>query len=129
MDFNHTRLRMAAIFGLLAVALGAFGAHGLKSHWESTLAAAEVAYRIDVWKTASHYHLAHAIVLLVLTFAFPGARQASASWWSFVAGISIFSGSLYALCLTGLKWLGAITPIGGVLLMLGWLLLAFQRRK
>jgi uncharacterized membrane protein YgdD (TMEM256/DUF423 family) len=129
MDFHQPRLRTAAILGLLAVALGAMGAHGLSSHWVATLDAVEAAKRIDVWKTASHYHLAHAIVLLVMTFAFPSANQARISWWSFVGGITVFSGSLYLLCLTGIKWLGAITPIGGVLLMLGWLLLAFQRSE
>jgi uncharacterized membrane protein YgdD (TMEM256/DUF423 family) len=126
MNFNHCRLRAAAIFGLLAVALGAMGAHGLQSHWNATLEAVEAAKRVDVWKTASHYHLAHAIVLLVMAFAFPAPKQAGAAWWSFVGGITVFSVSLYVLCLTGIKWLGAITPIGGVLLMLGWLLLAFQ---
>lgn len=129
MMFSIGRLRTAAIFGLLAVALGALGAHGLQSHWDSTLAAPEAAHRLDVWRTASHYHLAHAIVLLVLAFGFPEPRQASAAWWSFVGGIAVFSGTLYVLCLTGMKWLGAITPIGGVLLMLGWLLLAFRRGK
>jgi hypothetical protein len=64
-----------------------------------------------------------------MAFAFPLPKQAGVAWWSFVGGITVFSGSLYLLCLTGLKWLGAITPIGGVLLMLGWLLLAFQRIK
>ncbi len=127
MTFSSSRLRIAAIFGLLAVALGAFGAHGLKSKWGSTLTAEEVAYRLGVWHTASQYHLAHAIVLLVLAFAFADVKQARAAWWSFIFGILIFSGSLYMLCVTGLKWMGAITPIGGVLLMLGWLLLAFQR--
>jgi uncharacterized membrane protein YgdD (TMEM256/DUF423 family) len=129
MTFSTARLRVAAIFGLLAVALGAFGAHGLKTRWEAALAPAEVTYRLDVWHTASQYHLAHAIVLLVLARAFADPRQVRGAWWSFVLGIVIFSGSLYALCLTGLKWLGAITPIGGVFLILGWLLLAFHRDK
>jgi uncharacterized membrane protein YgdD (TMEM256/DUF423 family) len=129
MNFNHCRLRAAAIFGLLAVALGAMGAHGLQSHWTATLDAVDAAKRVDVWKTASHYHLAHAIVLLVMAFAFPLPRQAGAAWWSFVAGIVLFSGSLYLWCLADVKWLVYITPFGGVLLMLGWLLLAFQRSE
>jgi uncharacterized membrane protein YgdD (TMEM256/DUF423 family) len=129
MTFSPARLRTAAIIGLLAVAFGAMGAHGLKSNWEGTLDAVEAAKRVDVWKTASFYHLTHAIVLLVLAFAFPEPKQARGVWWSFVVGIAVFSGTLYVLCITGMKWLGAITPIGGVLLMLGWLLLACQRRK
>lgn len=127
MTVNSSRLRTAAILGLLAVALGAMGAHGLKSHWEATLDAVEVAKRVDVWKTASFYHLTHAIVLLVLASVFPEPKQARGAWWSFMGGIVVFSGTLYVLCLTGMKWLGAITPIGGVLLMLGWLLLVFPR--
>jgi uncharacterized membrane protein YgdD (TMEM256/DUF423 family) len=129
MTFSPARLRIASILGMLAVGLGAFGAHGLKTRWEGSLAPAEVSYRLDVWHTASQYHLAHAIVLLVLALAFAGPGQARGAWWSFVIGIVIFSGSLYALCFTGVKWLGAITPIGGLLLILGWLLLAFHRDK
>ena len=129
MTFSSSRLRIAAVLGLLAVALGAFGAHGLKTKWGATLSAEEIAYRLGVWHTATQYHLAHAIVLLVLAFAFADAKQARAAWWSFMLGIVVFSGSLYLLSVTGLKWLGAITPIGGVLLMVGWLLLAFQRSQ
>lgn len=127
MTFSPVKLRAAAILGLSAVALGAFGAHGLKSHWEATLTAAEAAYRLDIWKTASIYHLAHSIVLLVLAFACPVPHQARIASWSFVIGVNIFSGSLYSIAITGIKAFGAITPVGGVLLMLGWLLLAFQR--
>ena len=119
-------LRAAALFGLLAVALGAMGAHGLKAHWEGTLTAVEAAKRVDVWKTASLYHLTHAIVLLLLAHAAPLRARAC---WSFAIGIVVFSGSLYTLCLTGIKWLGAITPLGGVMLMLGWLLLACSRSE
>jgi uncharacterized membrane protein YgdD (TMEM256/DUF423 family) len=118
-------LRVAALTGLLAVALGAFGAHGLKTHWDATLTAADAAYRLDTWKTASVYHMVHAVVLLALALArvSPGASR------SFFYGLIIFSGSLYTLSLTGMKWLGAITPIGGLLLMLGWLLLALPQKK
>lgn len=127
MNANLSRLRVAAIFGLLAVALGAMGAHGLKTHWDSTLDVAEAARRLDVWRTAALYHLVHAVVLLVLAFAFQSPQKGRWAWRSFIAGILIFSGSLYVLCLTGINKLGAITPIGGLLLMVGWLLLAFQR--
>lgn len=120
---DPNKLRMAAMLGFLAVTLGAMGAHGLKSSWDAALPAAEAAHRLDVWKTASHYHLIHSVVLLVLAYAFPERDRGTWITASFTGGILIFSGSLYALCLTGMKWLGAITPIGGLLMMLGWLLL------
>ncbi|MEY4485059.1 MAG: hypothetical protein RL693_2511, partial [Verrucomicrobiota bacterium] len=119
MKADPEKLRNAAIFGFLAVALGAMGAHGLKTSWSATLAPEVVAYRLDIWKTASHYHMVHAIVLLILSYAFPLPSQGRWTFRSFVTGIVVFSGSLYALCLTDLKWLGAITPIGGGFLMLG----------
>jgi len=110
-------IRIAALTGFTAVALGAFGAHALKEVLErnGTLA---------LWHTAVLYHLAHAVVLLVLS-ARPGAR-CSAAFWCFVTGVVLFSGSLYLLSLTHLKWLGAVTPLGGVSLLAGWLLLAIQ---
>lgn len=129
MKADPEKLRNAAIFGFLAVALGAMGAHGLKTHWSATLTPDVVAYRLDVWKTASHYHLVHAVVLLILAYAFPLPSQGRWTVRSFVAGIVIFSGSLYTLCLTDMKWLGAITPLGGGLLMLGWLLLILTPRS
>lgn len=127
MSFSPVKLRVASVLGFTGVALGAFGAHLLKGHWEGSLAAAEAAYRIDIWKTAVFYHLAHAIVILVLAFGCPEKHQARLATWCFVFGINIFSGSLYLLAITGLKWMGAIVPIGGVLLLLGWILTA--RRK
>jgi uncharacterized membrane protein YgdD (TMEM256/DUF423 family) len=127
MTFSPVKLRAAAILGLTAVALGAFGAHGLKSHWEATLTTAEAAYRLDIWRTGILYHLAHAIVLLVLAFGCPEKHQARIASWCFVFGINIFSGTLYLLALTGMRWMGAIVPIGGGLLLLGWLLLIFLR--
>jgi uncharacterized membrane protein YgdD (TMEM256/DUF423 family) len=126
MTFSPVKLRAAAICGFLAVALGAFGAHGLKSHWEATLEVSEAAYRLDIWKTAVFYHLAHSVVILVLAFACPAVHEGKLATWSFLLGINIFSGSLYSLAVTGIKWMGAITPLGGVFLLLGWLLLAFQ---
>ena len=108
--------RLAALAGFLAVALGAFGAHGLKPVFDQngTLA---------VWQTAALYHLVHAVVLFVLAQRAVVARVAFAL---FGAGIVIFSGSLYALALTNVKWLGAITPLGGLCLLAGWLTLAWQ---
>ena len=116
---NPTRaLRLAALAGFLAVALGAFGAHGLRSTLEAT-------GRIANWETAAHYHLVHAVVLLVIALRVPVARF---SFALFGIGILIFSGSLYALALTNLKWLGAITPIGGLCLLGGWLTLLLKPR-
>jgi len=121
---NAQKLRVAAVMGFLAVALGALGAHGLKTSWQESFGLEEALYRIDVWKTASLYHIVHAIVLLLLAYVHPTAGQGRWIWNSFLSGIFVFSGSLYILCLTGIKWMGAITPIGGLFLLCGWLLLA-----
>src|SRR5688500_20343138 len=99
--------------GLLAVGLGAFGAHGL----QRALATAEdAARRLEWWRTAAQYHLAHALALgLVAVLAGRGAE--SAAGWAgglFGAGVLLFSGSLYVMSLTGARGLGAVTPIGGL---------------
>ena len=127
MNFSPVKLRAAAVLGFTGVALGAFGAHFLKSYWEGSLQPAEVAYRLDIWKTGVFYHLAHAIVLLVLAFGCPEKHQARLASWCFVIGINIFSGTLYLLAITGMKWMGAIVPIGGALLLVGWLLTAVRK--
>ena len=116
-------LAVGAVNGFLAVALGAFGAHGLKN------APGMDAYRLGVFETGAHYHLAHALALVALAVAMDrlpeSARPlARAAGWCFAVGILIFSGSLYALALTGVRALGAITPLGGVGFLLGWALLA-----
>ena len=110
--------RLAAVAGFLAVAVGAFGAHGLQPVLEKngTLA---------VWHTAALYHVVHAVVLLVLA---QKAAVARVPFALFGAGIVIFSGSLYALAVTNVKWLGAITPLGGVCLLAGWLALLWKPR-
>jgi uncharacterized membrane protein YgdD (TMEM256/DUF423 family) len=102
--------RMAAAAGLLAVALGAFGAHGLKTLLAQNGTA-------DIWEKAVFYHFIHAVMLYVLATRKPLAVVA---WWSFFAGIVVFSGSLYVLAATNIRWLGAITPVGGASLLLGW---------
>lgn len=107
-------LRISALLGFLAVALGAFGAHGLKSLLEQNGTAAN-------WQTAVFYHFIHAVMLYVLASREPVKRG---PWWCFLAGIAVFSGSLYVLALTNLKWLGAITPLGGTAFLAGWLWLA-----
>jgi len=113
-----TALRIAALAGFLAVALGAFGAHGLRATLEAT-------GRIANWETAAQYHLVHAAVLLALALRGTVARL---PFTLFGAGIVIFSGSLYVLALSNLKWLGAITPLGGLCLIGGWLALAIKPR-
>ena len=102
--------RIAAVLCFVAVALGAFGAHGLRSTLEAR-------GMLDVWNKAVFYHFIHALALLVL--ALYGAANRSA-WWLLFAGIFIFSGSLYVMALTNIRWLGAITPIGGLCFLAGW---------
>ncbi|MFN0067203.1 MAG: DUF423 domain-containing protein [Limisphaerales bacterium] len=108
--------RVAAVLGFLAVALGAFGAHGLKPVLErhGTLA---------TWDTAVLYHAVHAVALLALAAR---ARVPAFTAWCFVSGLVVFSGSLYLLSVTGVRWLGAITPLGGVAFLVGWAALAWQ---
>ena len=101
----------AAILGATGVALGAFGAHALKAMLEAN-------DRIDTWETAVFYHLVHSLALLILSTQ-PSMRRST--FYCFVGGVAVFSGSLYLLCLSGLNWLGAITPIGGICLIAGWL--------
>ena len=107
---NNLAVRFAALMGLLAVALGAFGAHGLK----------EVLTRHDtvaIWEKAVFYHFIHAVMLFVLAQRQPIQHG---PWLGFFVGIVIFSGSLYLLAVTNARWLGAVTPIGGLSLMVGW---------
>jgi len=102
--------RIAAVIGFLAVALGAFGAHGLKNLLEQNGAAA-------IWEKAVFYHFIHAVMLFLLAGRKPFAAGA---WWCFLVGIVIFSGSLYLLAVTNEHWLGAVTPIGGASFLAGW---------
>ena len=118
-----------AIYGLLSVALGAFGAHALKNTLTEEL--------LKTWDTGSRYLAMHAAVLLIVGVWARVETQAGASLdptmrWAalcFFLGTLIFSGSLFALCLTGVRALGAITPIGGLTLMAGWVLLAMSAAK
>jgi uncharacterized membrane protein YgdD (TMEM256/DUF423 family) len=107
-------LRVAAGLGLLAVSLGAFGAHGLKDLLARNDTAA-------IWEKAVFYHFIHAVMLFLLAGRAP---LRAGPWLSFLAGILIFSGSLYLLAVTNARWLGAITPLGGVSFLAGWLWLA-----
>lgn len=111
---NSTATRVAAIMGFLAVALGAFGAHGLK----------DLLVRngtVAIWEKAVFYHFIHAVMLFVL--AQRPVFQAG-PWISFLIGIVIFSGSLYLLAVTNVRMLGAITPFGGISFLVGWCWLA-----
>jgi uncharacterized membrane protein YgdD (TMEM256/DUF423 family) len=127
MKTGLVQLRVAACLGFLAVALGAFGAHALRGGWEAALPAAEAARRVDVWRTAELYHLTHAVALLALALAGAGLRFVWA-WRCWIAGVVLFSGSLYLWAVTAQKWLVFVTPVGGVLLLAGWLSLALCRR-
>ncbi|HQQ73554.1 MAG TPA: DUF423 domain-containing protein [Pseudomonadales bacterium] len=115
---------MASISGFLAVVLGAFGAHGLKNRLTPDL--------MDIWHTAVQYHFWHTLALLgigiLLNQGLP-PKWLTLSGWLFTAGIVIFSGSLYILCLSGIRWLGAITPIGGTLWLAAWACLCYSAAK
>ena len=108
---STTATRVAAAAGFLAVALGAFGAHGLKNILAQNGTAV-------IWESAVFYHLIHAVMLFLLAGRKP---LAAGPWWCFLTGIVIFSGSLYLLAVTNVRWLGAITPVGGISLLAGWL--------
>jgi uncharacterized membrane protein YgdD (TMEM256/DUF423 family) len=109
----------SAVGGFFGVALGAFGAHGLKARFEHL---PDAARRLEWWATASNYHLIHALALglvAVLAATHPGKLVATAGGLM-LAGLVVFSGSLYAMALTGATGLGAVTPVGGLLLLGGW---------
>jgi uncharacterized membrane protein YgdD (TMEM256/DUF423 family) len=113
-------LSLAALLLFAAVGLGAFGAHALKARLAPDMQA--------IWQTAVQYHAWHALGLLALglfTMQRPEAPGASLAAWLFVAGIVLFSGSLYALALSGVRGLGAVTPFGGVAFLAGWLAFAW----
>jgi uncharacterized membrane protein YgdD (TMEM256/DUF423 family) len=112
----NTWARVAAISGALAVALGAFGAHGLKAH--------VTVEGLETWKTAAHYHLIHSVLLFVCALA-----PFEAKWTKRLisTGIIIFAGSLYIYVISGVKFFAIITPLGGLSLILGWTSLLFAR--
>jgi len=118
-------LGSGALFAFLGVAAGAFGAHALKERLD--------AYSLGVWNTAVQYQMYHALSMVALAaLAYVGGAGPSArvAGWCFGIGILVFSGSLYLLALTGIKWLGAFTPVGGLLFLVGWIVVvaeAFRR--
>jgi len=113
------RFGAAAMF--LAVAAGAFGAHGLKSRLTPEMLA--------VWETGARYLAYHGLALFVVAWladAHPGGAVTAAGWL-FVAGCAVFCGSLFALALSGIRWLGAVTPLGGLAFLAGWACLLLAR--
>lgn len=111
-----TTLRLCALFGGLAVGLGAFAAHGMKDHYDPA--------QLQTFETGVRYQMYHALALFCCgVLGRLGARTGLAAWL-FLVGIVLFSGSLYALVWTGVKGLGAVTPFGGVAFLAGWLVLA-----
>jgi uncharacterized membrane protein YgdD (TMEM256/DUF423 family) len=116
---NSNLCRVAAVMGALAVALGAFGAHGLKGVLQQN-------QTVAIWEKAVFYHFIHAVMLFILAGRTPVRRG---PWFSFLLGIVLFSGSLYLLALTNVRWLGAITPFGGISFIAGWVCLAFAPSK
>jgi len=107
------KLGVSALVGALAVVFGAFGAHALKSVLTPDA--------IAVWNTGAHYHLLHAVLLVSIAFQKESYRGRDRAWSLLLAGIVLFSGSLYVLAWSGIRIVGAVTPVGGVLLIAGWL--------
>jgi uncharacterized membrane protein YgdD (TMEM256/DUF423 family) len=112
----------AALLGALGVILGAFGAHGLQTRLSSE--------QLQSWDTAVRYHLLHSVALLALAlYGAASGRSIQLAGSLFVLGILLFSGSIYLLVLTGQRWLGPVTPLGGLCLIAGWLSLASLARS
>lgn len=119
MNMSNRFVFLGAASAAAAIALGAFGAHALKSRLAPDLLA--------IFHTAFQYHLAHSLGLVLIGLAgfhWPDSRWLRASGWLMLAGIVLFSGSLYALSLTGVRAIGAITPVGGVAFIAAWIFLA-----
>lgn len=108
----------AGLTGFLSVALGAFGAHGLEGRLSPEA--------LDWWATATLYGLTHSAAALAAAIAARQGKGFTAPGWAFVVGTMIFAGTLYAMGLGAPRWLGAVTPVGGVSLLIGWGLVAFQ---
>ncbi len=111
---ERTWFGLGAALALLGVITGAFAAHGLRDRISTD--------NLDTWETAARYHLIHAVALLAVGYAAErwGGGLTTAAGWLFVAGIGLFSGSLYVLSTSGIRALGAITPLGGLCFILGW---------
>lgn len=110
---------LAGVLGFLGVAFGAFGAHGLTAR---LAAVADGAARLEWWKTGAQYHLVHALAVGVAASLAAGreGKGATVAGIAFAVGIVLFSGSLYTMTLTGIRVLGAVTPLGGLAFLIGW---------
>ena len=108
-------IALGAAYGFISVACGAFGAHALQSRLDQRL--------FQVWQTAAHYQMSHALALVLfgLWSLSPVNPTSQIPGYCFALGVLIFSGTLYVLALTDIKWLGAITPVGGTFFLLGWI--------
>ncbi|WP_373511798.1 DUF423 domain-containing protein [Persicitalea sp.] len=120
-------LQLGAVIGALAVGIGAFGAHALK-------ASLEASGRADTFETAVKYQFYHAIAIVLVGVLLSRADAGAVKWlnwagYAFAVGVLIFSGSLYAICFTGITKFGAVAPIGGLLLIAGWILLFLAAGK
>jgi uncharacterized membrane protein YgdD (TMEM256/DUF423 family) len=115
-------LATCGISGFLAVAFGAFGAHGLQARLEGAIDGAK---RLGWWHTGAQYHLVHALAIGLVALLVARAPQARYAGISFVLGTLLFSGSLYVMALGGPRWLGAVTPLGGLAFLAGWGSLAY----
>ncbi|MBX7125495.1 MAG: DUF423 domain-containing protein [Cyclobacteriaceae bacterium] len=119
---KKTLIVLGAVAGALAVSLGAFGAHALKPILESN-------GRTETWDLASRYQFYHALAILLTALLADNYPRMKSAAWFFVTGIVFFCGSLYILSLTGTNWFGAITPIGGVAFIAGWLWMGWSTLK
>lgn len=121
----NRQLMLAALMGFWAVTSGAFGAHALKGRLSE--------YELGIWQTGVSYLLSHTVIMVLLALVIQASERtrfiAKLSFVSFAVGSAVFTGSLQILALSGVKWLGAVTPIGGCLLLIGWALLAYLGYK
>lgn len=112
-------LAIASVLGGISVIFGAFASHALKDRLSDRA--------LEIWETGTKYQMYHALALILIALLInrlPASTSLVVAGYAFIAGILLFSGSLYALSLSGIKWLGAITPLGGVAFIIGWICLA-----
>lgn len=123
---ERTYFLLSGITGFLAVALGAFGAHGLKKRLADL---ADGDQRTAWWHTGAQYHLGHALAIGLAAVISARVPEGTMAGWLFLGGILLFSGSLYLMTLTGKRVLGAVTPVGGLLFLAGWIAIALTALK
>jgi uncharacterized membrane protein YgdD (TMEM256/DUF423 family) len=113
-------IQVGALWGFLGVVFGAFGAHAIRGSADEQA--------LSWWETAAQYHLVHALALVLAGLVGARAGRGGGAAWALLGGSVLFSGTLYAMALGAPRWLGAVTPLGGLGQMLGWLLLAYAAR-